>query len=410
VWIHLGEGARIALASLRANPLRTLLTLLGNVVGMMCVIAVVSVLAGVDRYVRTEIAREGSNTLVLRQFDLFTFFNDFEGFATAMHNPDITLADVEYLRDAALPGARFIGARASAQTDVTRRTRTVESVTVHGRSWLYAFIDDLRIASGRHLTEAEDRAGRPVVVLGSQLAERLFDGANPLGEMVRLGGRHAEVVGVLAHRPPAFGDDPNDQAIVPIRSFLKTFGGRSLEVPILATSVDALEPLTDEVRLAMRIRRGLKPSDRETFAVSTSANLVSLWERISALIFGALVGVVSISLVVGGIVVMNIMLVSVTERTREIGLRKALGARRRDVTWQFLVEAVTLSGVGGAIGIVLGFLIALALATWSPLPYAVEAWSVAAGLAVTLGVGVVFGIYPAIKAARLDPTEALRHE
>lgn len=410
MWVHLTEGVRIALASLRANPLRTLLTLLGNVVGMMSVIAVVSVLAGVDRFVRTEIAEEGSNTVVLRQFDLFTFFNDFEAYAEAMHNPEITLADVEYLRDAALPGARFVGTRATTETSVTRRTRTVEGVTVHGRSWAYPFIDNAPIARGRHITETEDRAGRPVAVLGSELAERLFDGTNPLGQTIHLGGRHVEVIGVLAHRPSTLGNDPNDQAIIPIRMFLKMFGGRSLEVPILAVSVDALGPLTDEVRLAMRIRRGLKPSDRETFAVSTAANLVSLWQRISALIFGALVGVVGISLVVGGIVVMNIMLVSVTERTREIGLRKALGARRRDVTWQFLVEAITLSGVGGAIGIALGFLIALALATWSPLPYAVEAWSIGAGLAVTLGVGVVFGIYPAIKAARLDPTEALRHE
>jgi len=394
-----------------ANKLRTVLTLLGNIVGMMSVIAVVSVLTGIDSYVRQEVAQEGSNRIVLRRYDPFTMLNDFEGFTKSLHNPAITLHDVDYLRAYDPTGAATIGSRASTTMEIRARGRTIKRVPVEGRSAFYPLIDDFPLAAGRHFSLTEEERNRPVAVIGREISEKLFAGGNPIGRPLSIGGRRLEVIGLLEERAGALESNPNQRVVVPIGLFFKIFGSRrSVEVPIKAVSVNDVEPLQEEVRLAMRIRRGLKPSDRETFAVTSAENLVSLWKGISRLLFLALTGIVSIALVVGGIVVMNIMLVSVTERTREIGLRKAVGAQHRHVVWQFMFEAVTLSVVGGAGGVLIGFAVAVIIAAFTPLPYSVELWAIMAGLIVTLGVGLVFGIYPAVKAARLDPVEALRRE
>jgi putative ABC transport system permease protein len=272
-------------------------------------------------------------------------------------------------------------------------------------------VKDVALESGRLFTVLEVDRSAPVCVIGADVVEKLFGDRPVDGAVVRIGGRHARVIGVLQREQGFLGQSPNQRVLVPISFFQKAVGSRpSISVPIRVASAEELEEVTSAVIAAMRVQHRRRPDQDDDFAVVTSEMLLDIWRQISNSIFGAVIAVVSVSLVVGGIVIMNTMLVSVTERTREVGLRKALGARRRDITWQFLCEALVLSLIGGAIGILLGFALAGAVAAWSPLPYAIETWSVLLGLGVTAAVGLVFGIYPANRAAGLNPVEALRAE
>jgi putative ABC transport system permease protein len=250
-----------------------------------------------------------------------------------------------------------------------------------------------------------------VCVIGSTLVEKLFLDEPPLGRMLRVGGLHCQVIGVLDRRGTFAGQDPDLRILVPIGTFRKLFGPRkSISIPIRVASVGENAAVIQEVTAAMRIRHRLRPDERDDFAIITSAHLINLWESISRSIFTALIFLTSLSLVVGGIVIMNIMLVTVNERTREIGVRKAVGARRSDILLQFLVESTTLSVIGGLIGVALGVVAAILVGRFSPLPYALEEWSMAIGFLATAAVGIFFGLYPAGRAAALDPANALRHE
>jgi putative ABC transport system permease protein len=282
---------------------------------------------------------------------------------------------------------------------------------VQGWTAEYPFFRKIELAEGRHFNVFEERASRPVAEIGSEVADRIIRSPSPLGTTIQVNGRHLEVIGVLKDQAGVLGSNPNLLVITPLGRFLKIFGGRrSIAVRLRAEEIASLDEVRHEIRMRLRARRGLKPAEGDDFAVTSSEQAVSLWETVSRAIYAALVPLVSISLVVGGIVIMNIMLVSVTERTREVGTRMALGARRFDVLWQFLVESILLSLSGGLLGILLGFALAIAVSWFSPLPYAIQPWSIFAGLAVTFLVGVFFGIYPANRAARLDPVEALRSE
>jgi putative ABC transport system permease protein len=409
--LNITEGIWIALGALRANKLRTFLTLLGNIVGVTSVIAVVSIVDGMNKYVREELAQEGSNVLTLKRIDEFQILTSLEKFLESLHNPRLTMADVEYLRDDYVPSADQIGATASATGRVQFGRKYVDDATISGRTADYHIMSDYELASGRHFTELENYRSRPVTIIGSDLAENLFDRTDPVGKRIKVVGRHLTVLGVAKEKPGVLGGNPNIFALIPIGTFQKIYGSRqSLSIPIKAVSLDQVRDAIDETTVAMRIRHKLKPSEKDDFVITTSDRILGLWEAISRSIFNALIFIASIALVVAGVVIMNMMLVSVTERTREIGIRKALGAKRADIVWQFLVEAVTLSSVGGVIGIGIGFAIASLVSVITPLPYAIEPWSVVAGFVVTVAVGVFFGLYPAYKAARLDPVEALRYE
>ncbi len=248
-------------------------------------------------------------------------------------------------------------------------------------------------------------------VIGHDVATTLFPDSDPIGQTIKAGGRHLRVIGVVEQQGTVLGSNQDLFAFVPIGTFEKMFGGfNSVRVAIKVADLDQIREAMEEARFYMRLRHRLGPGDREDFAVTSSENLITLWENISRSIFMSLTGISAISLLIGGIVIMNIMLVSVTERTREIGIRKAVGARRSGVLLQIMAESMTLSLTGGVVGILLGFLIASLVAAVSPLPYSIETWSVVAGLIVTASSGLVFGIYPANRAAGLDPIEALRVE
>jgi len=409
--MNLTEGARIALASLRTNKLRTFLTLLGNIVGTMSVIAVVSLINGIDMYARQEVLDEGTDVFTISRINVLQFLTDFDEFLDSLNNPRLTLDDRDWLAER-MTDARAVSAALDNRADLKAGSRSFRNASVRGKTEDYVLLEDVDLAVGRHLTEVDVRQSRAVAILGWDVARDLFPGVDdPCGRTFKLGARHFDVIGVVKDRGTVLGNNRNQFVVIPITSYQKVFGAReSVEIKVAAGDLRRMAEAQDEARFLMRVRHRLRPLAKDDFAIQTSEQLLNIWSGISKAIYGALTPLVGISLVIGGIVLMNIMLIAVTERTREIGVRKALGANRRNILWQFLVEAITLSLVGGLCGILLGVLLALLISALSPLPFAFALWAVFLGLGVTFVIGLVFGTYPAWKASGLDPVEALRYE
>jgi putative ABC transport system permease protein len=284
-------------------------------------------------------------------------------------------------------------------------------VQIQGVSREYIFFSTFNAERGRPISPTEVDRQRPVAILGYDTAEQLFGAADPIDKMIRIRNTQFRVVGVSEKKGSIFGQSQDEFAVIPIGMFQKMFGSRmSLQILVKPRSPEVVKAAMDDATVALRIERRLRPSEPDNFGIFSSDSLLALYHTATNGIFAVLVGVVALSLVVGGIVIMNIMLMVVSERTREIGLRKALGARRRDIVWQILTESVTLSTFGGMVGVGLGFLLAVAISSATPLPAAVQVWSVLLGIGITALVGLFFGMYPAMRAASLDPIEALRRE
>ena len=404
------EGIRLALRSIAVHKLRTFLTLLANIVAVSSVIAVVSILGGMDQYVKEQVAGEGTDIVTLRRVDQLKILSNLDEFLASLRNPRITLDDVEHLR-VNLTTAEEVDARISTSARVSFQRRYLDGIQIVGRYDQYPVFRDEALESGRHFSPLEVRSKASVAVIGWDVADRVFPNQDPLGKALKIGRRPFRVLGVLEKQPTGLGQDPNRQLFIPITTYQKIYGTRaSVAGLVKVRDLDDIGEAVGEVTTLMRIRHRLRPGDRNDFEVTTAERLIMLWETISQSIFLSLTGISAISLLIGGIIIMNIMLVSVTERVREIGLRKALGARRTSILWQILVESMTLSSTGGLVGIVLGFAFASLVGAFSPLPYTIAPWAIVAGMIVTVGTGVFFGIYPASQAARLDPIEALRHE
>jgi putative ABC transport system permease protein len=392
------------------DKLRTVLTLLGNIVGTMSVIAVVSLIGGVDDYVREKVAEEGSNVFVIERINFFEAITDLDAFLEAVaRNRVIRLDDLEFVKER-VPSAAYIGAAAERNDEVSYRDESAE-VEIRGWTEDYPMIEKADLSQGRHFSRLEVQRSGAVAVLGWDVYENLYKGRNPLGTKIKIGGKHFRIIGVVKDQGTIFGVSRNRFVYIPVNTFLKMYGARtSLQIKVKAADIRLLQESIDQAEMAMRTRHGLRPAEENDFSITTSQQLVNIWEGISNNIFKALIFIASIALVVGGIVLMNVMLVSVTERTREIGLRKALGARKINIVWQFIVESITLSVIGGFVGIMIGFSIAALISLFTPLPYLIAPWSIAAGLVVTFLIGLIFGTYPAGKASRLDPVVALHHE
>ena len=404
------EAILIALSALWANKLRSLLTLLCVIVSIMAIIAVVSIVDGMNTYVEEEVITQGTDVYTLERVNGLSVLTNFDLFLKSLRYPNVTLDDADAIATD-IPQARYVDAAAGTSRRVSYRERYVDQVSIQGRLSDYPIMGDWPIDQGRHLVPIDVTQRRAVAVIGWDVAETLFPNEDPIGQRVRFGGRHYEVVGVVEEKSTILGNNQNVYAFIPVTSFLKHFGSRrSLTISIKTDDIDAVPTAMEETRALMRLRRKLRPGDDDNFHLATSAALMNLWENISQSIFSALIGLVSITLVIGGIIIMNIMLVAVTERTREIGVRKTLGAQRRDILLQFLVESTTLTAIGGLVGIAAGFFAAYMIASFTPLPYAVKGWSIAVALIIVLIVGLFFGIYPASQASKLDPVEALRHE
>ena len=402
------ESVRLALASIWSNKLRSLLTLLGNIVAVSSIITVVALITGVNSAVSDAIVgRLGADSFTIQRMGFTQNEDDFE---RQRNNPIVTLDDADAVRRYG-DSITSVMAQAQQRTRVAYRDEELESILVQGVSEQYVEFTTFDAERGRIISPVEIRHKRPVALLGWQVADRLFGAADPLDKHVRVAGINFRVIGVSAKKGSAFGNSLDEFVVIPLGSYQKLFGARqSLALMVKPRNATLVNKAKDEARLALRIERRLKPTEPDNFGILASDSVLGIFQQATAGIAVVLVGIVALSLLVGGIVIMNIMLMVVSERTREIGLRKALGAKRRDIMSQVLTESITLSIVGGIVGILLGATFATIISSLTPVPSAVEMWSVVLGVAITALVGLFFGYYPARRAAKLDPIEALRRE
>jgi putative ABC transport system permease protein len=405
---QLFESIAIALQAIWANKLRSFMTVLGNIVAVASIVTVVSLIQGMNALVSRAIVTDvGADSFTIQRLPPVRTAEDEE---ETRNNPRITLEEAAVIERFS-PSISSVMAQAQQRGTIAYRDRVLEDVQIQGVTPSYLNFSTFDAERGRMMSAVEVERNRPVGLLGWDVAESLFGESSPLDHVIKIQGVHFRVVGVSERKGGAFGASLDGFAVIPVGSHLKLFGARqSLSLMIKPSSPALLPVAMDDATVALRVARRLKPRDPDNFGIFTSDTLLGVYRQATAGIFTVLVGVVALSLLVGGIVIMNIMLMVVTDRTREIGLRKALGARRRDIMSQVLTESVTLSTTGGIAGILLGFVAAQIISALTPLPARLEPWSVFLGVGIAAAVGLFFGAYPASRAARLDPVEALRRE
>lgn len=404
---------RTALAQIRANLLRSIFTLLGIIVSVAFLVAVVAVIQGMNAYVSENIANAmvGSNAFQVRRTPISVGLIEDEAIRRMARRPRITERDAATVADA-LPEALAVAVQSGWPTpraDVIWNGRTLGDVLIFGVTPGYQVVQDYRFTSGRPLTAIDVRGRRPVAIIGADVAKELFESVDPVGREIRIRGHRFDVVGVVAPKGRMLGQSFDGFVILPLTVYETVFGKRqTTTISVKMSSAAEVGGAMRRAEEAMRLSHRLRPGIANDFTVETADALIAFWRNLTAVLFAVVPVVVAIGIVVGGIVIMNIMMMSVNERTHEIGLRKAVGATRADIRRQFLTEAVMLASLGGAIGTTSGWLFAMAISAASPLPARVTTWSVLAALTLGTTVGIVFGVYPATRAARLDPVAAMR--
>jgi putative ABC transport system permease protein len=404
------ESAGIALDAIWAAKLRSFMTVLGNIVAVTSIIAVVSLIQGLNASVTAAIMNQaGADSFSIQQFPVTRSDEEFDAVRS---NPRITLQDVRAIRRLAGDSITAIMAELQGSGRVTYRDRSIDNSNIHGITGEYVNFGVYDAERGRLMSPTEVDSSKRVAVLGWQTADRLFGTTtDAIDKIIQIEGVHFRVVGVASKKGSLLGQSQDGYVNIPLGQFQQIFGSRrSLSLTVKPRDVSNIGTVMDDATVALRTARGLKPKQQDNFGMFTSDTILDIYHQATNGIFAVLVGVVALSLVVGGIVIMNIMLMVVTERTREIGLRKALGARKADIMAQMLTESVVLSMFGGVIGTIFGASFATAVARLTPIPASIEPWSVALGIGITALVGLFFGLYPASRAARLDPIEALRRE
>ena len=405
----------IALGQIRANKLRSFFTLLGIIVSVAFLVAVVAIIQGMNAYVRENIAGAvvGANAFQVRRTPLQLAPISDDEMDRIRRRPRITLRDAEAVA-AALPEAQAVSIQSgwpTPQADVIWRDKTMGDVPIFGITPAYQEVQDYRIAAGRPLTDVDLLQRQPVVVVGAEIADKLFENVEAVGRDVRILGERFTIVGVVQPKGRVLGQSFDSFVLMPLPRFEMLYGRRNTTtISVKMGEAVDVAPAMAKAEEAMRVAHGLRPGEDNNFSVETADALVNFWKTLTKVLFSVIPAVVAIGIVVGGIVIMNIMLMAVNERTREIGIRKAVGATRSDISRQFFVETITLSSLGGALGVIGGWAFALVIAMASPLPARVSYWSVIVALTLGASVGVLFGVYPARRAARLDPITALRAE
>ncbi len=401
------EGVLMAIQAIWANKLRSVLTLIGIIIGITTVIAVVSIINGMNNYVGAKINSMGSNTFIIDREGIVTSEEDW---LNAQKRKKMTIEDMR-----AIERYCNLCVTVGGSVETTRRIKYgsdyLEDVSISGSTFNFFDVTDVELDYGRALNESDEIHHSSVCLIGPDVVTNLFKRGQALGKDIKIGEYYFRIVGVGKARGSFLGNNQDNWVVVPLTAYEKCFGRRrSITIYAKAASASMLEDAQDQARMVIRSRHKLKYDQKDDFGIFNAASLMQLYSNFTGAAWIVLTLISSISLIVGGIVIMNIMLVSVTERTREIGVRKAIGAKRRDILWQFLVEAVTLSAIGGVVGVLSGISLALIIGKFSPLPASIELWAVLSGLGVASSVGIIFGIFPALKASRLDPIEALRYE
>ena len=404
------EAGRIALDSLRKSKLRSFLTLLGIILATTTLIAVTALIHGMNVYIAEKVSNMGSDGFRVVRMAFFGDFNPKKFLEMQRRNPEIKPVEYEFVKSEARL-LNDIGMMVSRQARVTYKGKSQEQVNIQGITDTIPAIDNVQVDVGRSVTYEEVRRHAAVAFIGNDIRTAFFEGVDPLGKTIAIEGNPYEVVGVAKTLGSVFGNSQDNFVMIPIESYFKTYGAHT-GIRLVAKAIDQphLMEAEDEVRVLLRSYRHLTPGSDDNFSLFASDTIVSLWERLTATIAGMAVGIVSVFMVVGGVVIMNIMLAVVTERTHEIGIRKSLGARRRDILNQYLVESSVLSAVGGLAGVVLAWLVAFAVRNLTSVPMALPWSSILVGVGLSATVGLFFGIYPARRASMLDPIEALRVE
>jgi putative ABC transport system permease protein len=410
----------MALGTIRANKMRSALTVLGVVIGITAIVGMSSIIRGFDDSFRDLIRQLGPNTIIVARLSFASAGSGVDR-QILMKRPNLTIEDADVLKQE-IPSLQAVAAFVQGQQRMFYKGQRTQSMGILGASADFIDVNFIKIDQGRFFTENEVRHSRRVVVLGQTPYKAFFENADPVGKVVRIGTAEYTVIGVCAPRPSVGGiaSDQDSLAIIPHTAFAKTFGnvsrgdnrriGRSVQIFAVPKDGVVREDAMREVETVMRIRHKLKLNQANDFDVATQDMAMKFFDQATQAIYLALVVISSIALMVGGIGVMAIMMISVTERTREIGVRKALGARRREILWQFLLEAIVLTSLGGILGVTIGATVGICVRAFTPLPVSMPWWSFAIGFGFSAGVGIFFGLFPAFRASRLDPIEALRYE
>jgi putative ABC transport system permease protein len=403
------EAAMVALDSLRASKLRSFLTLLGIILSTTTLIAVMSVIHGMDVYIADSATTMGAEGFRVLRFAFVGNFDPRKFLEYQRKNPQLTPEEFAFIQPR-LTLVRESGLTSGRGGNVSFNGDQVQ-VGVNGVSANAGIMSNTQMDLGRYITETEDERKIAVTILGADLKERFFPGTDPIGKSVNIDGRPFEIVGVAKPKGSMFGQSQDNYAAIPIQTFFKIYGSRTgIQYNMMAIDRDHLEQAQDEARALLRAFRHLKPDQEDTFSILSSDSLVSAWNSLTGALAAAAIGIVSVFMVVGGVVIMNIMLAVVSERTREIGVRKSVGARRQDILNQFLVESSTLAAMGGLIGVVIAWITAVLVRNFTPVPMQLPLNAVLIGVGLSAVVGLFFGIYPARRAAKLDPIVALRAE
>jgi putative ABC transport system permease protein len=407
--ISLREPMFVAFGTLRAHKMRSFLTLLGIILSVSALIIVVAFINGTNLYIQDRVANMGANVFLLNRFGVIT---NAEEFTKAMRrNRNITWEDYEDLRDnLRLPQAIGVEVRTSGK--VRYGNETVDDTGVRGVTANIAEMDVQEVRSGRYITEADNDHRANTAFVGADIVKRLFPGTEALGKTINIDGREFVVIGIAKEVGSVFGQSQDNFVYIPVQTWLKSYGShnQSITINVQARGPEWMERTKEEVRARMRARRHLALREDDNFGFLSSDSIMTLWNNLTGVLASSMVGIVAVFLIIGGVVVMNVMLASVTERTREIGVRKSLGARKKDILLQFLVETSVMSAMGGIIGVAFAWVVAVIVDKATSLPMSVPIGWVIASISVSAAIGIFFGVYPATKAAKLDPIEALRAE